>query len=202
MLINIRKFTLVLVVILFSIFYSVFIHYYLTQQERTASAILKSINNNISELSYTLSKSIKSKAHVISARSLLDRVVSNNDLISAILIADYDDILLTTDPYFKSTKLPSSTINTETSDYDELMKRQFIESEIRFYVGNKVNYLKLIFVLDKDEISLYFMDTKIDFFIYFGIIPLFLFLLIFGFLFHFLSQNTTYLFCVMAECYM
>ena len=86
MIYNIQRFILFILISLIFLLYSLFSYYFIKQEEEIASVILKSLNNNISEISYTLSKNIEKKEDVLSYRALLDRISSNQDFIKAILI--------------------------------------------------------------------------------------------------------------------
>lgn len=175
---NIQKFTLLIIGFLLSVLFSIFTYYYFQQQERTATAILNSINSTISETSYILSRNIKSKNDVASFRALLERVVANNEFIEAILIHDGQNILLFTDPNHKTILSTTSLYNDEKSAYEKLLNEEAIEYDLKFYKGNKAYILKLLFIIDKDEIDLYFIDKRSDFYIYFGLLPLLSFIFV------------------------
>lgn len=98
MIYNIQKFILFFLFSLLVLFYIIFSYYFFKQEEEVANVILKSLKNNITETSYTLSKNIEKKEDVFSYRALLDRITSNEDFIKAILVYDNEKLLLTTEP--------------------------------------------------------------------------------------------------------
>ncbi|MFA6138929.1 MAG: EAL domain-containing protein [Sulfurimonas sp.] len=139
---------------------------------------MKSLKNDISELSYILSKNITDDADIGSYRAILDRATSNNDYIAAILIADDNDIVITTDPHYNKIPIVSELFYDETlSSYDTFLFKKGIEGKIRFYKGQSLHTLRIIFLFDKDEINLHFNYTKTHYMIYFGLIPIMILLL-------------------------
>jgi diguanylate cyclase (GGDEF)-like protein len=178
MLLTIQKFTFLMLFIVLIIIYTIFTRHYLIQKEETASVILKSLKNDISELSYILSKNITDDADIGSYRAILDRATSNNDYIAAILIADDNDIVITTDPHYNKIPIVSELFYDETlSSYDTFLFKKGIEGKIRFYKGQSLHTLRIIFLFDKDEINLHFNYTKTHYMIYFGLIPIMILLL-------------------------
>ncbi len=178
MLLNVQKFIFLLVSVLLAILYVVFMYYHVQQQDSKARVILKDITNNLSETSYTLSKVLTSKKNIIATRAILDRVVSNNDFIQSALIIDDGHVLLSTDPHYDN-NVKKSLFNQETKNfYKRLMDSQAIEGELRFYEGREVNVLRLLFVLNHDEISNYFSENRNTFLIYFGLYPILLLLIL------------------------
>jgi len=170
MIYNIQKFILFFVFSLLFIFYIIFGYYFFKQEEEISNVILKSIENNLKETSYKLSKSIEKKDDILSFRALFDRISSNEDFIEAILVFDDRKLLLTTNPKIK-------TINKDLqyhkldSSYSKLMNQSHIEEEIRFYQGKELKKLLLVYVFEKDEIYSHFVKNKLDFILYFGLFP-------------------------------
>ncbi len=178
MLLNVQKFIILLIAVLLSILYIVFMYYHLQQQDSKARVILKDLSNNLSETSYTLSKVITSKKNIIAARAILDRVVSNNDFIQSALIIDDAEVLLYTDPHYDK-HVEKSLFNQESENfYAKLMDSPAIEGELRFYEGGELNVLRLLFVLNHDEISNYFSEDRNTFLLYFGLYPILLLLIV------------------------
>lgn len=173
---NIQKFIISLVAVLFGVLYILFFYYHFAQQEKTAAAILRAINSQMLETSYHLSKNIKNISDVASLRTMLDRIASNNDFIDSIFIHDKGRILITTDP-FRRKVIPADLIsNNGLSAYDKLEQKEALEESIRFYEGKETKTLKLTFVLDKEEIALYFSERESKYFLYFGLVPVFMFI--------------------------
>jgi len=173
---SIQKFIFSLIAALFSVLYILFFYYHFAQQEKTAEAILRAINSQMLETSYHLSKEIKSINDIASLRAMLDRIASNNDFIDSIFIHDEDGILISTDPFRRKSISTNLIFTSGLSAYDKLEQIEAIEEDIRYYEGKKATVLKLTFVLDKDEIALYFSERKSKFLLYFGIAPVFIFI--------------------------
>ncbi|MCD6191000.1 MAG: EAL domain-containing protein [Sulfurimonas sp.] len=176
--ISIQKFIYFLVFILLSTSVAVFTYFYFLQQEKTASIILHTVQSEISEVNYIISKTIKSKKDAETYRPLLERIAVNNDFIAAIVIHDGQNVLLTTDPMYKEI-LPSSKLkNSETTSYKQLMKQEGVEDIVKYYIGNKVHTLQLMFVLDKEEINLLLHEKGMKFFILFALVQVIIIMLI------------------------
>jgi len=170
--VSIAKFSLSLLSIFTAIFLSIAIYIYYEQQENTASVILKSMNSQISEVSYIISKSVKNKADMPLYRALLDRIAVNSDFIKLIHIYDEHKILLSTDPFFKEILSNTQLTSSYESAYEELMKIDALESQVRFYEGDKLVWVNLIFVLDKEEIERLFYRNSLEFLFFFLSLPL------------------------------
>ena len=172
---TIQKFILSMLFIMLTIIYAIFAKYYLYQREETASVILGSIKSDISETSYVLSKSITDVATISRYRAIIDRVSSNNDNILAILIADDNDVLITTDPHYDRVPRRDKILYGEfISAYDAIFSKKGIEGVIRFYKDGKINRLRIIFLFDKEEINRHFNASKMNYLIYFGLLPILL----------------------------
>ena len=176
MIFNIRRLILFFISILVLVFYSIFAYYFFKQEENLAKVILKTINSNITETSYTLSKNLKSKDDVLLYRALLDRISANNNFIAAIAILDDDKLLLVSDPSYQ--KIDNVPMIKESSYYKELMNNKYIETDIRFFENKKIRKLRLVYILEQEELALHFIDNKINFLIYFGLLPIIAFSLL------------------------
>jgi diguanylate cyclase (GGDEF)-like protein len=178
MLLTIQKFTFIIFVVLLLVIYTIFTRHYLAQREETASVILKSLKNDMSELSYILSKNITDKTTIGSNRAILDRTSSNNDFIAAILIADENGIIITTDPHYNKIPPTGEIFHDDTlGAYNTFVLKKGIEGKIRFYQGKTLHTLRIIFLFDNDEIQLHFHETQLSYIIYFGFIPVVILLL-------------------------
>ena len=171
MIYNIQRFILTILFFLILLFYSIFSYYFIKQEEEIASVILKSLKDNISETSYTLSKNIEKKEDILSYRALLDRISSNQDFIKAILVFDSEKMLLTTEPSYTKINENSESLNLETS-YKKLLYNNYIKNDIDFYEGNIPKKLQLFYILEHDEIHSHFVKNKFHFIVYFGLMPI------------------------------
>ena len=184
---NIQNFLISFILILVIVFGSIFSYYFYKQEQEVATVILKTIKSNLSETSYTLSKSIKTKNDILSYRALLDRISSNNDFIASIAVLDDNKLILVTDPvYSYINKIPN---NFEVKDaYDKLTKLPYLEGNIRFYEGKDIKKLRLLYILEREEIFSHFIRNKLNFFLYFGLLPIITFLLFLFFLRKYISK--------------
>ncbi len=175
MLLTIQKFTFLMLFIVLMLIYAIFTDNYLNQREETASVILGSLKNNMSELSYILSKNITDDATVGSNRAILDRMSANSDYMDAILIVNDSKIVITTNPHYNSIPATSEIFDDKNLlAYDTLFQKRGIEGTIRFYQGETLHTLKIIFLFNKDEINQHFNHTKTHYIAYFGLIPIFI----------------------------
>lgn len=171
MIYNIQRFILLILLTLLFLFYIIFNYYLLKQEEEMASVILKSLKNNITETSYTLSKNISKKEDILSYRALLDRITANQDFVKAILILDNNKVIVTTEPSY--TSLEENNIENKSNlSYKELIYKKYISTDISFYEGNIPKKLQLVYLLQTDEIHFHFIKNKYDFILYFGFIPI------------------------------
>jgi diguanylate cyclase (GGDEF)-like protein len=175
---SVQKFILILTISITFSLISLFAYVHLNQQESTSSIIDKNIHTALSEVNYAISKNITSKEQVSQYRPLLDRIAANNDFIAAIIIHDGKDILLSTDPFFVDIPKSSPLQSNENSIYNQLIKKEAIEENIRFYIGNNITKLHLTFILDKEEIHSIFHKKDLNFLFLFIFIPMSIILLI------------------------
>jgi diguanylate cyclase len=175
--INIKKLNLIFFFFILISLYSIFSYYFYSQENKLASVILKTLNNNIIETSYTMSKTIKSSDDIYLFKAQLDRNSANDDFIAAIAVFDNNKLLLTTDPSYSTINFQ---INQKNKDfYRELLNKQYIENELKYYEGKNIKKLKLVYFLEHDELNAHFIKNRIDYLTYFGIPPIIIFILIF-----------------------
>ncbi|MDD2790208.1 MAG: EAL domain-containing protein [Sulfurimonas sp.] len=183
---SIQRFTLLIFVVVSVIFYALFTYYFFKQEEEMAAVIMKTLRNNIAETAYTVAKNTKNKESVITSRAALDRIAASNHFIKAILVLDDKDILLNTDPHCGMDAL-SLGDDEEKIPAKQLLKSKSLEQEIRFYEGKNAVKLTLVYVLEHEEIDAHFINNQIEFALYFGFIPIFIFLLVLWFIHFFVS---------------
>jgi len=154
--------------------YLAFSYYYHSQRAITAQVIISSIQNELSELSYILSKHLR-KESITTARSLLDRNVANNPYISGIAIFDDDTLLLTTDHNNATIISPSYlyNINHDEDDvYTALNNKTALEGTIQYYQGNQLKHYTLLFYIDHFYISNVFMQMLNQSLLLFFLVPI------------------------------
>lgn len=169
--IDIQRFTLVLLICLLSILFTISFINHSSEREKTALTILQNIKTKLSETNYVLSKNITSPDMTVTFRPLLERIVANGHYIKAILIHDEQSILITTDPYKKEIFTRERLAIGDEKATDTLSLKDGIEETIKYYRGNKVSSLKLLFIFDKYEIKHYLYSDSIDKLTMFLIVP-------------------------------
>jgi len=185
---TVQTFILSIVLILLGVLYFLFSHYYKGQNEKTAAVILQSVVSNLSETSYMLSKNIKKKSDIKSLRAYLDRVIANQGYVHAILIIDDSEVLLTTDPHFNQNVVMDTFTQESSSSYNILRQKKAIETDLKFYEEGEVVVLRLVFLLDSEEIFSYFNRDRANFLIYFGLVPILLLIVVWLLMRNFISR--------------
>ncbi len=158
--IGIQKFIFLLLSVLILFLVLLFANVYVKQHEKKAAVMLNSIQSQMSEVNYIISKNLENIKGLNNFLPLLDRISANNDFISAIIIHNGQDILLTTNPMYKKLLPTYRTNNTQESAYDILMNQNGLEEDIKYYKGIQKETLHLIFVFDKEEIKFAFNATN------------------------------------------
>jgi len=171
---GIKHFAFAVLSILILGMYASFSNYYFLQREQTAKVITNSIKNDLSELSYVLSKHIR-KEPISTARALLDRKAANSSYLNAIAVFDDDALIITTDQKF-SKVLNSSELftNTNTDIYESLKKKIAFEESVAYYEGKELKQYTLLFFIDHDFISESFTQERERFLLLFVLFPILL----------------------------
>lgn len=183
-----QKFIFLIIVIFFNVFFLLFTYYYFDQRENTASAILKAINYQVLETSFHLSEDLTNLEDIASIRPMFNRIVSNDNFIKAIYIHDGNEILVTTHPLHSKIVPTELHLGNNLSAYDTLEKVEVIEKDVSFREGKNITPLKLVFVLDKNILFLYFNENTSKFLLYFGLAPVFIFIVIWFLLHNYISK--------------
>ncbi|MCT7445189.1 putative bifunctional diguanylate cyclase/phosphodiesterase [Aliarcobacter cryaerophilus] len=176
MIFSIQRFILFFIVLLFLLFSIMFFYYFKSQEEQTSKVIYTTLEHELAERAYSISKMMEKKDDILLFRSLFVNAVANNNFLKAILVFDDDKLLLTTDPKIKS--VDENLILSDIKTYNEkLSKITYLKGDIIFFEQNKQKSIDLIFLIDKEEINQYFIKNREEFFIYFGFLPIFGFFL-------------------------
>ncbi|AYJ77521.1 EAL domain-containing protein [Arcobacter cryaerophilus gv. pseudocryaerophilus] len=176
MIFSIQRFILFFIALLFLLFSIMFFYYFKSQEEQTSKVIYTTLEHELAERAYSISKMMEKKDDILLFRSLLVNAVANNNFLKAILVFDDDKLLLTTDPKIKS--VDKNLILSDIKTYNEkLSKITYLKDDIIFFEQNKQKSIDLIFLIDKEEINQYFIKNREEFFIYFGFLPIFGFFL-------------------------
>lgn len=176
MIFSIQRFILFFIALLFLLFSIMFFYYFKSQEEQTSKVIYTTLEHELAERAYSISKMMEKKDDILLFRSLFVNTVANNNFLKAILVFDDDKLLLTTDPKIKS--VDENLILSDIKTYNEkLSKITYLKGDIIFFEQNKQKSIDLIFLIDKEEINQYFIKNREEFFIYFGFLPIFGFFL-------------------------
>ncbi|MCT7533436.1 EAL domain-containing protein [Aliarcobacter cryaerophilus] len=176
MIFSIQRFILFFIALLFLLFSIMFFYYFKSQEEQTSKVIYTTLEHELAERAYSISKMMEKKDDILLFRSLLVNAVANNNFLKAILVFDDDKLLLTTDPKIKS--VDENLILSDIKTYNKkLSKVTYLKDDILFYEQNKKKSLDFVYVLDKEEINQYFIKNREEFFLYFGFLPIFGFFL-------------------------
>jgi diguanylate cyclase len=98
MIFTIQRFILFFIVLLFILLSTIFYYYFKVQDEQTSKVIFTTMQHDIKEKAYTISKMMNKKEDILLFRSLLGNVAANSHFLKAILVFDDDKLLLATDP--------------------------------------------------------------------------------------------------------
>lgn len=181
MIFGIQRFILFFIALLFLLFSIMFFYYFKSQEEQTSKVIYTTLEHELAERAYSISKMMEKKDDILLFRSLFVNTVANNNFLKAILVFDDGKLLLTTDPKIKS--VDKNLILSDIKTYNEkLSKITYLKGDILFYEQNKKKSLDFVYVLDKEEINQYFIKNREEFFLYFGFLPMvgfFLFYIVF-----------------------
>ncbi|MCT7465357.1 EAL domain-containing protein [Aliarcobacter cryaerophilus] len=176
MIFSIQRFILFFIALLFLLFSIMFFYYFKSQEEQTSKVIYTTLEHELAERAYSISKMMEKKDDILLFRSLFVNTVANNNFLKAILVFDDGKLLLTTDPKIKS--VDKNLILSDIKTYNKkLSKVTYLKDDILFYEQNKKKSLDFVYVLDKEEINQYFIKNREEFFIYFGFLPIFGFFL-------------------------
>lgn len=178
MTISIKQFTIAIFLIFTISIYALFTKYYFEQQEQTASIIMHSMQNDLSELTYLLSRHI-TRESIRTSRTLLDRKAATNDYTSAIAIFDDKKLLVTTDPSFS--KAPSSIelfSDMHKDMYTSLTKGIGLEESIYYYEGRDLKNYTLILFIDQRFVENSFIKMREKLIILFVILPILILILL------------------------
>lgn len=169
---SIKSFMLMVVFLIITTTFLIFLDYYRQQQQQTADVIFNGMQNDMSELSYVLSKQVSYQAPILASRALIDRAAANNDFIAAIQVLDQQEVMMTTDPSYREAPAKSDVaIGLQDESLQVFKDKVGLEGQIRFYDGEKLKTLELVFLFDKAEIANYLNHNQTKFLVYFALLP-------------------------------
>ncbi len=161
---SIQRFFLGLLAIIMLSLYATFITYYLSEQQTKADLITEDIHLTLSETGYLISTNFESLNTVRSFKSLLNRKVAQNDLISSMMLAQGTTILLSTDPSINT--LPSQLDSLATFSNisaHQLLQNPTFEITIETFSQNKATPLTLFLNVNEYALANYFSKTRIQY---------------------------------------
>ena len=173
--ISIRQYLLMVMGGCLLIFYAIFWYNY-QQMERTTSALItQNIRSDLTEISYFLSKNLKSIPNVRAYKAYLDRTAAQKDYISAIMLAQGSHVILTTDPARNQVPRREHIVLVNTAGKVDLLKTEAFEGEVLFYQQLDEVSLRLFIILDQQYIRQFFDRSLSDIILTQGLPPLLIF---------------------------
>lgn len=173
---SIQNFFILITLISGTIFYTIFFNYYLEQRQRTATVILESLTDTLSETLYILKKNMETQKSVIESRAILERIAANHEYFAAVSIFNQQELLLTSDPNYR--ERPSHFINiaeTLADPFHILMSQHSLTGELIYYQNSKPVTLQIYGFIDKEEVNALLALNQTKLITYFGVFPTLLF---------------------------
>jgi len=171
--ISINRYIIAALVLIISIFYGLFISFYIKDQQQKTDLIVENIRQDLSETAYIISSEVEDLDGLKAFKSFLNRKVANTPLFSAMSVSYGSKIISTTDSVITQIP-PSSEIISKFRNVTtkELITHKIFETRSRFYIQDQVHWFTLIVYLDHDYIHHHYFESRLNFFLFFGIMPL------------------------------
>ncbi|GKT12168.1 MAG: diguanylate cyclase [Thiomicrorhabdus sp.] len=177
--ISIKRFILIAISLIIIIFYLVFSYFFLADQQQKTDLIVENIRQDLSESAFIIASEVDSIEAFQSFKSFLSRKVANTPLISAMVITYRNKVLVTTDTAILQLPPEKMIISKfRKISTQELINNKVFETKSRFYIQDQVNHFSLIVYLDHSYIDQYYYKNSLDFFLFFGLTPLILLILL------------------------
>ncbi|MGC9386120.1 MAG: putative bifunctional diguanylate cyclase/phosphodiesterase [Hydrogenovibrio sp.] len=176
--ISINRFFITALLFLITVFSSIFLYYFLNDQHKKADLIMEIIRHDLSETAYVISNEMDSVEQIRTFKSFLHRKVANNPLVSAMMIASGQQVLLTTENDIQTVP-PMVEVQTKLDHLSatQLQAHNIYKTEISYFVQNKRAKLSLYLYVNKPYVENYFTQNTRNSLVFFGLIPLALFVL-------------------------
>lgn len=175
---SIHRFLIAALLFIVVLFYGVFFHYFLSDQQQKSDLITESMRHDLSETAYLIATEMNGIESVRGFRSYLNRKVANNPLIEAMAVAYGNQILLSSDPSIKHPPEHYAHLLSDTHiDASQLIEQQVYETEIRFFIQDQPAHFNLFLYLDQGYVRNYFLQNQFNFLLVFGLMPLLVLLL-------------------------
>ena len=187
--VSIQRFFLGLLAIIVISLYATFITYYLSEQQTKAALITEDIHLTLSETGYLISTNFQSLNSIQRFKSLLNRKVAQNDLISSMILAQGNTILLSTDPSIHTLPSQLDSLSTFSNiSAHQLLENPSFEITIDTFSQNKATPLTLFLNMNDYALANYFSKTRIQYISTLAIPTLFVILVLWAIL-HFLLMK-------------
>lgn len=134
--------------------YSFFWGGFLELRKETASIMLESIRNDMSEIAYTLAKSTSGIKEIAGFKAFLDRKAANNDLITSVVVVHGSRILLSTDPSIRIIpRTENISLDVSEANLESLLTKDMFSSDFRIFDQVKPVNLRLLLTIDQSHIE-------------------------------------------------
>jgi diguanylate cyclase (GGDEF)-like protein len=176
---RIRNLFVVLVLLTVAESLIVFSYFYQQQRERMSELILGSLREDLSQLTYVLSRNLSGGQAPVSQKALLDRAATVNEFIAAITLFDRSTAVLASNPVFSLPPVDAYLFSNNLSQNKILLETEaHARAPVRYYQGAELVVLDLVFFLDHEEIKRYLNISLREAIFGFGVSPLLLLLLL------------------------
>jgi diguanylate cyclase (GGDEF)-like protein len=160
---SIRRFSIAIILSTLFIFSGVFFYYFNNQLHSSAELIVQSVRKDISSLSYALSKELTSKEQIQNYKALLTKTEVANDFIKYMMIADTNNILLSSN--YKFNKLPSAEayfIPESMNNIQILRQEKILSGEIVYFERNTRKKANIFVQIDTENVDKYLNKNTQD----------------------------------------
>jgi len=162
------------------VFIAVSLFYFSEQRYKNASLLFSSLQNELVESSHMLSTKLDSYESINRYESSLARIAANDEFIEAFMIADEQEVLLTTDHSYK--EIPSSDkVCSDLHDADPLvlLSKEYYKQKIIFFQNDSKETIYLYLIVNPDAVGRYLNSTMYQAMGVFALLVLALFTIVF-----------------------
>lgn len=176
---SIHRFIQLLILIIISILYAVFVYAYISDQQNKTDLIVENIRQDLSETAYAIASESDNIQSIKSFKALINRKTANTPLIADMIIIYQQQIILTTNTSIKTLPPERDVISKfRNITTQELVNSLKFKLKNRFYIQDKPEYFTIIAYLEKDYIYNKFYQYRFNFLLFFGFIPLLILILL------------------------
>jgi len=159
--IDIGRYIIIITVLIISSIMLVAYNFFSDQRSKSTELLVNELRKELSETAHSLSTKLTSREDVGLYESELIRKAIKNSYISAILITDEQDILLSTDHQYKVIP-PSKDVCSDLRDNEKLSQLDcmFLRQSITYYEGTEKKKLYIYLGINHGMVSEY-LDTAL-----------------------------------------